>query len=332
MNLPSVPDEIVALADERAAARVQRDYRTADELKSRIEAAGWKVIDFGAGYDLEPARPADLSDGERTLYGAVESVPTRLDAPATSPATVIVVAADDAFTDVVVRAVNQTSPDGTQLLVVTGPDGAVDGDAAEVIATAVPFGAGDALQAALRRSTGEVIVVLEPMTVPAADAVTPLLAALEDPTVAIAAAHGLHSADLHRYHPVEHGDATTVASGCYAFRRADIAARGPVDGRLKLRGSVAAWLGLLLRDEGPDTPPRRAVVIDLPLGTAEAEAALPENHARLARRDGYHVADRFRGHRWLAGEEPPQRRLVGDGAEEHDAHDDGHEPDDAAHP
>ena len=29
-----------ALADERAAARTRRDYRTADELKARIEAAG----------------------------------------------------------------------------------------------------------------------------------------------------------------------------------------------------------------------------------------------------------------------------------------------------
>ena len=84
----------MALADERAAARVKRDYRTADELKARIEAAGWKVVDIGVGSDLEQARPADVTDGVRTLYGAVDSIPSRLDEAATAPATVVVVVAE----------------------------------------------------------------------------------------------------------------------------------------------------------------------------------------------------------------------------------------------
>ena len=75
MNVPSVPDEIVALADERAAARARRDYRTADELKARIESAGWRVVDDGPAYALHPARAADVVEDGQTIYGSIESVP-----------------------------------------------------------------------------------------------------------------------------------------------------------------------------------------------------------------------------------------------------------------
>jgi hypothetical protein len=323
---PSAPQDIVALADERASARSLRDYRTADELKARIEAAGWKVVDFGSAYELKPARPADVTEGERTLYGGVASVPSRLDQPTACPASVVVVAnGDTAPPEQALRAIADTVPPDTQVLLVAGPDTSTDGPADEVVATAVAFGAGDALQAGLRRTTGAIVIVLEPEHVPGGDIVTPIVAALADPSVAIVASTGLHSADLHRYRPLERGDATTVASGCYGFRRADAIDRGPIDDRLQLRGSVAAWLGLLLRDEGPQTTPRRAQVLDLPLELIESGASVAQEHARLARRDGYRIADRFRGHQWLAGgEEPPQGRLVGDGPDDGQTDDDGH--------
>ncbi len=311
-------------------ARAARDFRTADELRAHIEAAGWRVVDDGPAYTLEPAYTPDISDGERTLYGAVESVPSRLGEPPTSGASVIVVAGPGATPPAVtLSALAATAPAGTQVLLLAGPDTTADGPADEIIGTAVRFSAGDALQAALRRTSHEIVIVIEPGQVPNGDIVTPSAAALRDPSVAIVGAVGLYSPDLHRYHPLESGDATTVGPGCYGFRRADALERGPVDGRLRLRGSVAAWLGLLLRDEGPEAPPRRAAVIDLPLEDARAEAPLAGDHARLARRDGYRIADRFRHHQWLAGHEPPRGRLVGDGADEGQAHDDGDERDHA---
>ncbi len=320
----------MALADERSAARAARDYGTADELKDRIEAAGWRVVDDGSAYALVPARPPDVREGERTLYGAVESVPSRLDEAPTSGASIIVIGGGDATRPgATLSALAATAPAGTQVLLLVGPDTTADGPADEVIDTAVPFSAGDALQAALRRTSREIVIVLEPGQVPTGDIVTPTVAALRDPSVAVVGAVGLYSPDLHRYHPLERGDATTVGSSCYGFRRADALERGPVDGRLRLRGSVAAWLGLLLRDDGFEAAPRRAAVIDLPLEVAGAEAPLPADHARLARRDGYRLAERFRHHQWLAGDEPPRGRLVGDGADEGQAHDDGDERDHA---
>lgn len=312
---PAIPADVLALADERARARAQRDYRTADELKERIENAGWKVVDVGLAYELEPARPADVVTAEGTLYGSVASVPSRLEEPARGIASVVVVSDGSPSPSACLEGLAATAPVGTQVLVVSGPGMPVDGPADEVIGTSVPFSAGAALQAALRRAVGEIVVVLEPELVPTADVVTPFMEALADPSVAVVAADGLHSTDLHRYHPTRDA-ATTVAPGCYGFRRADVIARGPVDERLELRDGVAAWLGLLLRDEGPATDPRRALVLDLSLRAAGRASELPADHARLARRDGYRIADRFRHRRWLAGEEPPQRRVVGDGPDD----------------
>lgn len=307
---PSAPQDIIALADERADARSARDYRTADELKARIEAAGWKIVDFGSHYELELVRPADVTEGTRTLYGGVDSVPSHLDQPAACPASVVVIAgADTATPERALRALADTTPPGTQVLLVVGPDASPDGPADEVIATAAAFSAGDALQAALRRTTGEIIIVLEPEHIPREDIVT-LGEALRDASVAIVAATGLHSTDLHRYRPLERGHATTVASGCYGFRRADAIERGPIDGRLQLRGSVAAWLGLVLRDEGAAAAPRRALVLDLPLEVSETGAPVRQDHARLARRDGYRIASHVREHQWLAGQLPGLGRGV----------------------
>ena len=48
------PDDVQALADERAAARAARDFARADALRAEIEAAGWEVEDVAGRVD----RPA----------------------------------------------------------------------------------------------------------------------------------------------------------------------------------------------------------------------------------------------------------------------------------
>jgi cysteinyl-tRNA synthetase len=46
------PDDVVALAEERVAARDARDFDAADRLRAEIEAAGWDVRDDAAGFRL----------------------------------------------------------------------------------------------------------------------------------------------------------------------------------------------------------------------------------------------------------------------------------------
>jgi cysteinyl-tRNA synthetase len=46
------PPEIVALADQRVAAREARDFEAADRLRDELAAAGWEMRDRPDGYDL----------------------------------------------------------------------------------------------------------------------------------------------------------------------------------------------------------------------------------------------------------------------------------------
>jgi cysteinyl-tRNA synthetase len=55
-EVAGAPDEVVALAAARHEARAAGDYARADELRERIEAAGWSVRDTPEGFELTPLR------------------------------------------------------------------------------------------------------------------------------------------------------------------------------------------------------------------------------------------------------------------------------------
>ncbi|HEX9785826.1 MAG TPA: cysteine--tRNA ligase [Opitutaceae bacterium] len=50
------PAELTALAEKRWAARLARDFKTADALRGEIQAAGWQMLDGKEGYKLEPLK------------------------------------------------------------------------------------------------------------------------------------------------------------------------------------------------------------------------------------------------------------------------------------
>ena len=94
MTRAFIPDEILALAHERARAREARDWAEADRLREAIETAGWRIVDRGTDFALTPAAPPDLVEGEQVRYGASRNVPSRLDEAAEGLATVILIATD----------------------------------------------------------------------------------------------------------------------------------------------------------------------------------------------------------------------------------------------
>lgn len=49
-----IPDEIIALADERQQARDAKDFATSDRLRDELYAKGWSVDDRRDGYRLKP--------------------------------------------------------------------------------------------------------------------------------------------------------------------------------------------------------------------------------------------------------------------------------------
>ena len=305
--MSEAPKTVVAAAEERAAARLAKDWRRADQLREEIEAAGWKVVDAGVRFHLEPAHAADVVEDGRTRYGRSEAVPSRTAEPSTGIASVIVVATDHAG-DVLRAAAGVLAgePEGVQLLVVgDGPAPEVD-DAldeleptAEVVRTSARLGYAAALNVGIRRAVGPVVIVLDPSVEATGDFVTPLVSALDSPTVALAGPFGLVSEDLRHFEEAPAGDVDAIEGYCMAFRRTDAATRGPLDEGFRFYRNLDIWWSLVLRDNGPGGAHRRAMAIDgLPLVRHEHRgwtSLADAERDRLSKRNFYRLLDRFRG-------------------------------------
>jgi len=308
-----IPPEVLDAAHARRLARQAGDWEEADRLRAAIEAAGWRVVDRGIDFALRPAHPPDVSDEHGIRYGASERVPSRLDEPATALATVVLRAPEDPAALVrLLDGLRRTAPAGTQVIVVAdAPSEAVaavlddrsgplatpiGGEPVEVVRMAGPVGAAAALNAGIRRAVGEVIIVLDESIEPVGDIVSPLVGALADPSVAVAGGWGSVSRDARRFTPAPPGEVDVIDGPCLAFRRADYAARGPLDEHFRHPHRLDAWWSLVLRDEGPDRPPRRALrLADLPAAPAAVPVGRPvaPEAARELKRNSYRVSDRF---------------------------------------
>ena len=311
-----IPDEILTAAHDRARARNERDWAEADRLRGVIEAAGWKIVDRGTDFALSPvAAPTVAEDGGVVRYGSSRDVPSRLDEPATGLATVVLVATDwPADVDRAIGGLATHSPDGVSVVVVA--DGAsTDQEAAliaterdagrpiEILRTSERLGQAAALNAGFRRATGPVVVIVDVSVEPTGDIVSPLLRALDDPRVGVVGGWGIVSDDLRRFRDAPAGDVDAIEGYALAFRREDVAGRGPLDERFRFYRNLDIWWSLVLRDEGEARPPRRAVAVDLPAIRHEHRGWASVDEAerdRLSKRNFYRIIDRFGWRRDLA--------------------------------
>lgn len=318
-----VPREVREQAEARAAARAARDWATADGLRAQIEAAGWKVIDAGTAFRLEPVHPADVVAAGETRYGRSDAVPSRLAEPPTGLATAIVVAREDpGGARRAIAGLLAHAPAGVDVVMVDdGSAGSVSGEApsvgagseiagearVEIVRTSAPLGQAASLNIGLRRARGPVVLVLDASLEPSGDVVTPLIAALDDPSVAVAGPFGLATADLRHFEEVTSGPAAAIEGYLVAFRRADAAERGPLDEAFRFYRNLDVWWSLVLRDAGEGRPGRAARVVEgLPVVRHEHRAwtATPtQDRDRLSKRNFYRVLERFRGRLDLAAGE-----------------------------
>lgn len=323
MTRPHIPDEILGAAHDRARARQAHDWAEADRLRALIEAAGWKVVDRGTDFALSPAAPPDVEEASgRVRYGSSASVPSRLDEPAAGLATVVLVVTDHpsdleralaglrahapAGADAVVVA-DAPSEEGEAVLEALelrdGTQGATVQLPVDVVRTSERLGHAAATNIGIRRARAPIVVLLDTSLEPTGDFVTPLVEALEDPSVAVAGGWGIVSDDLRRFEDAPAGDVDAIEGYCQAFRRAEAAARGPLDERFRFYRNLDIWWSLVLRDEGEGRRPRRAVrVADLPLERHEHRGwtSLPEaERDRQSKRNFYRILDRFGSRRDL---------------------------------
>ena len=313
MKRQHIPQPVLDAAHARAAARAAQDWAEADRLRAEIEAAGWKVVDRGTDFALSPASPADEVDGPWVRYGSSASVPARFDEPAAGVATVVLIATD--WPDDLARALaglRAHAPGGTTIVIVAdAPSDAQTAaleampvaDDTEVVWTSARLGHGAATNIGLRRASGPVVILLDTSLEPTGDIVTPLVAALDDPDVAVAGGWGIVSADLRTFEDAPAGDVDAIEGYAMAFRRVDAAARGPLDERFRFYRNLDIWWSLVLRDEGEGEAPRRAVRIDgLPFERHEHRGytSLPDDERdRQSKRNFYRIIDRFGSRRDL---------------------------------
>lgn len=311
MTRKAIPPDIVAAARARSTARAARNWAEADRLRAEIETAGWKIVDRGTDFTLEPARPPTVEDGAGTRYGASTDVPSRLDEPATGLTTVVLVATD--WPDDVNRALaglRAHAPGGMSVVVVA--DGVpADREAAlprpsddlELIRTSERLGTAAAWNIGIRRSTAAVVVIVDASVEPTGDLLTPLVAALDDPSVAVVGGFGITSPDLRHFEEAGPGDVTAIEGYAMAFRRSDAAERGPLDERFRFYRNLDIWWSLVLRDEGEGRRPGRAVAIPIPAIRHEHRGWTSLDDAerdRLSKRNFYRIIDRFGARRDLA--------------------------------
>jgi hypothetical protein len=271
--LSDPPPEIAQLVLERAAARANHQFTLADELKARIEAAGWRVVDRGRRSSVRPAAPASVEvDGERR-YGSAADVPSAWTTPATNPFTVVLVASEEpARLSRLLAAIRDHAPAGVQTIVVENdpsdaqvealrpgaPDRApIGGREPEVLRTSVRLGYAAALNIGLRRVAAPLVLLADGSAVPTGDAFSPLLAALDDPEVAAAGGFGLLFEEGIGFRPneLERAEADPEADlevaaleGAWlAFRREDAGAVAAVDERFVTPAWLDVWLSVRLR-------------------------------------------------------------------------------------
>ena len=312
MTRQRIPDEVLDAAHARARAREARDWAEADRLRAEIEAAGWKVADRGTDFALTPAAPPDVAEGDRVRYGSSASVPSLLDARPSGVATVVVVATD--WPDDLERALaglRRHDPAGTSIVIVANDPSAEqvpvlegmppDGDA-DIVWTSERVGHATALNMGLRRAAASVVVLLDTSVEATGDVVSPLVEALDDPTVAVAGGWGITSSDLRRFDAAPQGDVDAIEAYALAFRRADVIDRGPLDEHFRFYRNLDIWWSFVLRDQGEGATPRRAISVELPALRHEHRGwtSLPDGERdRQSKRNFYRIIDRFGSRRDL---------------------------------
>lgn len=157
-----------------------------------------------------------------------------------------------------------------------------------------PLGFATAVNAGIEAAAGEVIVLFDPSVELTGDAISPLLRALDDPTVVVAGPYGLRGKGTLKEFTEDGGPEVDAIEGyCMAFRRSDAEAVGGFDPKFRFYRIADIEFSFRLRDRGG----RAVVVSGLPLTKHQHrlwEATPPEERDRLSRRNLYRFLDRWR--------------------------------------
>jgi len=290
------PDEVVRLAEERAAARAARDFDAADAIRERIAAAGWSVVDEPDGFHLEPDTPA-AEPIERRRAADVESLLE--DEPAVD---VTVHWVCEGWHDDIERALKAfRAHEGgrtVQYVIadVTDRDPTAWDDDVEVVWLEEGTGWGAARNAGLKRTRGRIALIADGSIEPTGDVVGPLQAALEDPAVGVCGPFGIVTRDLREFDEAkEGGDVDAIEGYLMAIRRRTLLEAGLFDEKFRWYRTADIEYSFRIKDLGG-----RATVVDVPVTKHEHRMYFetpPQQRASWSKKNFYRFLDRFRD-RW----------------------------------
>jgi GT2 family glycosyltransferase len=252
--------EARALVEQRQRAREARDYRLADELRDRIAALGFEVLDTPDGPELVPAAapPAEIS-----LLVDLEGWP------------------EDAARFLASLDRHRGARNVEVIPANHGPD----------------LGFGAAQNRALAQAGGNLVVLVDTSLELTGDLLGALVGVLDDPTVAVAGPFGLATSDLRDYEERTTGDVAAVQGYCLAARRTDLVSAGGVRESFAFYRNADIDLSLRLRTL--HDPIRRAVSAGAEhcrRHVHRAWEATPEaERADLSRRNMRRIHKRFGG-------------------------------------
>jgi hypothetical protein len=268
------PAHVLALAEQRSAARAARDFAESDRLRDQLTDAGWVVRDGLAGSVLEARPPYPVLVG-------VEALPDRSAEPDTHRCTVALLVEgwpDDVRT--CVQALLAHAPADVRIVLLENGSTAAGAVVHELAGERVQelhleraAGWAAARQALVRLDTAAVHVLMDVSTVLEGDALTPLLAALEDPAVAAAGWRGVRVVDGWReFEDAGTGEVEALLGYLIAVRRS-AALQVPLPTKARFYRNADMEWSFLLREAGAGS----LVAVDLPV--------------RQDRHRGYHDSD-----------------------------------------
>jgi GT2 family glycosyltransferase len=279
-------EEAQRLLTERVERRRDKDFAAADALRERLHAGGWDVVDRAAGSELQ----------------ALKAPPGK--ALATTPRAVTLLTVVHGWKPDAERwllsVFTHCKADFEALIVDNSGDTRIgawlDSRAAERFRTVrldPPLGFAGAVNAGIEAATGEVVILFDPGVELKGDAVSPLLEALSDPSVAVAGPYGLRGQGTMKEFAESSGPEVDAIEGyCMAFRRTDAQALEGFDLKYRFYRIADIEFSFRLRDRGG----RAVAVSGLPLEKHEHrlwETTDPSERDRLSRRNMYRFLDRW---------------------------------------
>ena len=168
----TAPEEIWKLGQERQAARAAKNFALADQLRDEIAAAGWDVIDVAGAFELHRRIRYLLTENIRSMKPILDDSEIAI-------AMIVTGFQDDAVETVKSVRAFCDAPIVIVALEDVGPLEEIVDEKTIVIKVVEDCGWGQAATALLQNINSQYLVIMDPSTRFAGDAISPVLAQLK---------------------------------------------------------------------------------------------------------------------------------------------------------